>query len=118
MATLGTVYDATPAPRRPHDVLTPAITIPATPMVVVVVVVGRAARARSPPPSGPAGSVATTSQQVIAQVFDQATQRDPTHRRTWVVLVDGARHQLDQVRAEARRRGAHIHILVDSRPRP
>jgi hypothetical protein len=27
MATLGTVYDATPAPRRPHDVMTPAITL-------------------------------------------------------------------------------------------
>jgi hypothetical protein len=30
MATLGTVYDADPAPRRPHDVMTPAITINAT----------------------------------------------------------------------------------------
>jgi hypothetical protein len=27
MATLGTVYDADPAPRRPHDVMTPAITL-------------------------------------------------------------------------------------------
>jgi len=46
-------------------------------------------------------------------VFDQATQRDPTHRRTWIVLVDGARHQLDLIRAEARRRGVHLHVLVD-----
>jgi hypothetical protein len=30
MATLGTVDDATPAPRRPYDVMTPAITITAT----------------------------------------------------------------------------------------
>jgi hypothetical protein len=30
MATLGTVYDADPAPRRPHDVITPAISIHAT----------------------------------------------------------------------------------------
>jgi hypothetical protein len=50
---------------------------------------------------------------VIAQVFDQATQRDPTHRRTWVVLVDGARHQLELLRAEAQQRGVHIHILID-----
>jgi hypothetical protein len=46
-------------------------------------------------------------------VFDQAEQRDPTHRRTWVVLVDGARHQLELLRAEAARRQVPIHILVD-----
>jgi len=46
-------------------------------------------------------------------VFDQADQRDPTHRRPWIVLVDGARHQLDLIRAEAARRGVPIHILVD-----
>src|SRR6266536_2611645 len=31
MATLGTVYAAAPAPRRPHDVMTPAITLHAAP---------------------------------------------------------------------------------------
>jgi len=59
------------------------------------------------------GSIATTSEQVIAQVFDQATQRDPTYRRTWIVLVDGARHQLELIQSEAARRGVPIHILVD-----
>jgi hypothetical protein len=110
MATLGTVYDADPAPRRPHDVLTPAITLHAAPD-------GDGGRPRRKGPVATAkwlvGSVATTSQQVIAAVFDQATQRDPTHRRTWIMLVDGARHQLDLIRAEAARRGVPIHILVD-----
>jgi hypothetical protein len=69
MATLGVVYDATPASRP--------------------------------------------GEQVIGAVFDQAEQRDPTHRRTWVILVDGARHQLDLARAEAARRGVAVHILVD-----
>lgn len=107
MATLGTVYDADPAPRRPHDVLTPAISLHAD-------TEGRPRR------MGPVatskwlvGSIAQTSEQVIAQVFDQATQRDPTHRRRWIVLVDGARHQLDLIRAEAARRKVAIHILVD-----
>lgn len=50
---------------------------------------------------------------MIARVFDQAAQRDPTGRRTWVVLVDGARHQLDLIQTEAARRGVTIHILVD-----
>src|SRR6266542_3666807 len=39
--------------------------------------------------------------------------RDPTHRRPWIVLVDGARHQLDLIRAQAARRKVTIHILVD-----
>jgi len=112
MAALGTVYDATPAPRRPHDVMTPAITLNAAGDGGA----GSGRRRRKGPVATAkwlTGSIATTSQQVIAQVFDQATQRDPTHRRTWIVLVDGARHQLDLIRAEAARRGVKIHILVD-----
>ncbi|MDJ1134664.1 hypothetical protein NMN56_022415 [Streptomyces iconiensis] len=46
-------------------------------------------------------------------MFDQAEHRDPGHRRTWVVLVDGARHQIDLIKAEAEQRGADIHIIVD-----
>ena len=42
-----------------------------------------------------------------------AKARDPGHQRTWVVLVDGAEHQLDLIRAEAARRGATIHIIID-----
>jgi hypothetical protein len=108
MATLGVVYDAEPAPRRAHDVIcVPAATAE-----------GRSDQRRSR--IGPkaqakwlTGSVTADSEQVIAAVFDQATQRDPSHRRTWVVLVDGARHQLDLVRAEASRRGVTVHILID-----
>jgi hypothetical protein len=110
MATLGTVYDADPAPRRPHDVLSPAVTIHAAGD-------GGGGRTRRKGPVATAkwltGSIATTPQQLIAQVFDQAEQRDPTHRRPWVVLVDGARHQLDLIRAEAARRKVAIHVLVD-----
>jgi hypothetical protein len=113
MATLGTVYDADPAPRRPHDVMTPAITLHAASDGAG----GDRGRRRRTGPVATAkwltGSIAQTSEQVIAQVFNQADQRDPTHRRTWIVLVDGARHQLDLIRAEAQRRGVKIHILVD-----
>ena len=112
MATLGVVYDADPAPRRPHDVFGPAITLGAEGGDRD----GGARRRRQGPVATAkwlTGSVATTSEHVISQVFDQAEQRDPTHRRTWAVLVDGARHQLELIRAEARRRGVPIHILVD-----
>lgn len=54
-----------------------------------------------------------TAEQVIAAVFDQAEARDPGHRRTWVVLVDGARHQLDLIRVEAARRNITVHIVID-----
>ena len=50
---------------------------------------------------------------MIAAAFDEAEARDPGHLRTWVVLVDGAEHQLDLIRAEAARRGIKIHIVID-----
>src|SRR5262249_25940856 len=56
---------------------------------------------------------AEDSAAVIGAVFDQATARDPTHRRCWVVLVDGARHQLDLIRTEAARRHVTVHIVID-----
>ncbi|SPT57079.1 ISKra4 family transposase [Actinomadura madurae] len=104
MATLGVVYDALPAPRRPHDV----IAVPG----------GR--RGARPPRPGPharrkwlCGSVIAEPDEVIAQLFDHAEARDPTHTRTWVVLVDGARHQLDLIRAEATRRKVKINVVID-----
>ena len=50
---------------------------------------------------------------MIAAAFDEAEARDPGHLRTWVVLVDGAEHQLDLIRAEAARRGVTIHVVID-----
>ena len=49
---------------------------------------------------------------MIAAAFDQAEARDPQHHRTWVVLVDGAEHQLDLIRSQAQRRGVTIHIVT------
>jgi hypothetical protein len=113
MATLGVVYDADPAPRRPHDVMTPAITLHAACDGAGGAGGGRRRKGPVATAKWLIGSIATGSEQVIAAVFDQATQRDPTHRRPWIVLVDGARHQLEQIRAEAARRKVPIHILVD-----
>jgi hypothetical protein len=115
MATLGTVYDADPAPRRPHDVITPAAAATTTTTTTTNAEDGGRRRRAGPKARSKwlVGSIATTSQQVIASVFDQATQRDPTHRRRWIVLVDGANHQLELIRAEAARRDVRIHILID-----
>lgn len=105
MATLACVYDAEPTLRRPHDIIAPP---------------GATRSGDRTLRPGPAatgkwltGSVADGTQQVIAAAFDQAEARDPGHRRTWVVLVDGARHQLEVVQAEADRRNIAINIIVD-----
>ena len=50
---------------------------------------------------------------MIAAAFSEAEARDPQHQRTWVVLADGAEHQLGLIRAEAQRRGVTIHIVID-----
>ncbi|QNP75118.1 hypothetical protein IAG44_40730 [Streptomyces roseirectus] len=51
--------------------------------------------------------------QVIAAAFDEAEARDRQHRRCWVVLVEGAAHQLELVQKEAARRAVTIHIILD-----
>jgi hypothetical protein len=104
MATLACVYDADPAPRRPHDVIAPP---------------GGRHGSRKPRPRPRAkakwlaGSVEHDPAEVIAAAFAQAEARDPQHRRKRVVLVDGAEHQLDLIRGEASRRGVTISIVID-----
>jgi hypothetical protein len=104
MAALVTVYDAEPARRRPHDIIAPPG--------------GRhGARELRPGPKALArwlaGSVRNDPAEVIAAMFDEAEARDPLHLRTWVVLVDGAEHQLALIQAEAARRAATIHVIID-----
>ena len=104
MATVGVVYDAEPAPRRPHDV----IAVPG----------GRHGHREvraGPHASGKwlCGSVIAGPGRVIASASGHAEARDPVHARTWVVLVDGARHQLDLICSQAARRRARIHIVID-----
>jgi len=97
MATLACVYDADPAPRRPHDV----ISVPGGPR--------GGERGLRPGPRARnkwlTASVTDTPEQVIAAAFDHAEARDPTHARTWIGLVDGGWHQIQILEAEAARRG-------------
>ncbi|MFD6287522.1 ISKra4 family transposase [Streptomyces sp. NPDC060205] len=104
MATVACVFDAVPAPRRPHDVIHPPG--------------GRSTRRQVR--RGPAAtrkwctaSLLHPPEKVIGDVFDQAEARDPGHHRCWIVLVDGARHQLDLIQHEAARRGCTINVLLD-----
>jgi hypothetical protein len=99
IAEVGAVYDIMPAPRTPEDVLAPSSgkTLPA------------------PKASGKwlTASVVDDAASVIADIFDEAERRDPTHQRTWVALVDGNNHQIDRIKAEAKKRKLKVTIIVD-----
>lgn len=70
---------------------------------------------RLPPPRNKVVSATITDNQstAIKSMFDEAERRDPEHRREWIVLIDGARAQWDQIDAEAARRGVRVRIVMD-----
>ena len=100
MAEVGAVYTVTPIPRTPQDVM--------------------AHRGGGPPKQAPratdkwlTASVVEDTASVIATVFDEAERRDPDHSHAWVGLVDGNKHQIDRLEAEAEARKIDLHIFVD-----
>lgn len=100
VAEVGAVYDLTPVARTPSDII------------------GRdpdAERPVSPKASNKwlTASVVDNAATVITSIFDEAQRRDPTHQRTWVALVDGARHQIDCIQAEAEARKIKVAVVCD-----
>ena len=100
MAEVGAVYDVTPVPRAPHDVM--------------------GSKAGEDLPEAPkaknkwlTASVVDDAAEVVGRLFDEAEGRDPGHKRRWVALVDGNNHQIDRIGAEARARGIDVTIVVD-----
>ncbi len=97
------VFGTRPAPRRPHDVIHPPG--------------GRSSERPAPGPRAEnkwcTASLVRSPEQVIADAFDLAQAHAPKHLRPWIVLVDGARHQLDLITAESIRRGVTLHVLLD-----
>ena len=57
-------------------------------------------------------SVTDDASTVIAEMFNEADRRDPEHQLTWVTLVDGNNHQIDRIKAEARKRKVKVPIVV------
>jgi len=99
MATVAAVYDLTPVPRTPADVLPDAAGDPI------------------PAPTAKSkwltASVLDDAATVVTKMFDEADRRDPDHARAWVALVDGNNHQIDRINAEARKRGVTVTVVVD-----
>jgi hypothetical protein len=58
-------------------------------------------------------SVEKHPRMVIRQIFEEALRRDPERKRRWVVLVDGEPKQLKAVKAEAKRAGVEVTIILD-----
>jgi len=58
-------------------------------------------------------SVTHDAATVIAQAFQEAERRDPEHTKRWVVLVDGAEHQLDCAKACIRKADVKAVVIVD-----
>ena len=99
MAEVVSVFDCVPTPRSVDDILPPA---------------GQDRRA-GPVTRGKwlAASVVQEAAQVITTMFDEATRRDPEHRRRWICLLDGNAHQIDRVTAEAETRHVQVTIIID-----
>ena len=100
IAEVGAVYDVTPVVRNPTDII------------------GSDPHPGKPPaPTAKnkwlTASVVDDAATVISQIFGEAQRRDPDHQRTWIALVDGAKHQIDRIEAEAKARQVEVHIVCD-----
>jgi len=103
MATIGAVFDCAPVSRTVDDIISSPENDDSNSKKQRLVTRNKWLTA----------SVEKESAEVICEIFDEAERRDPNHRRRWIVLVDGACHQLDCVESEARNRAIELHIIVD-----
>ena len=102
MAQVAAVYSIAPFPRTPGDILHTTRN-------------AADVEAKRPRPTDKRvwASVEKEARAVIREAFDEALRRDPEKSRRWVVLVDGAPKQLDNVKKEARRAGVEVTIILD-----
>jgi hypothetical protein len=102
MAQVATVYSIAPFPRGPSDIVH-SLRKPDD------------VDAKRPRPTDKRvwASVEKSSRAVIREAFAEALRRDPQNTRRWVVLVDGEPKQLRAVKAEAKRAGVKVTILID-----
>lgn len=108
LAELSCVYDVQADPRTIDDIMD-ALTARTSPPNTKTTTAARAtARARWLQASLTAGI-----DQVVADAFAQADRRDPAHRYSWLVLVDGNKSQIDAARTQAAARDTHVPILID-----
>jgi len=103
MATVAAVYTVAPYLRTAQDVIAGLRHVrDATPKP-------------RPRPEGKRvwASLTRNLKDVIADAFDEACDRDPERSKRWLVLVDGDKKLTRWVRAEARRRGVKVTLVLD-----
>ena len=100
MAETGAVFDVTPQPRTPEQVMLPD--------------------PGSSPDKPPRAQnrwytcdITAGRDVTIGKIFDQAGRRDPDRLRTWIALLDGDNYQLGLFQAAAAARGITLFILID-----
>ena len=98
MATVASVYSTPRFVRRPEEIIGEEIEKPERPAISNKRVWA---------------SVRDDSKEVIDSAFEEATRRDPQHQREWVVLVDGNSHQLETLKAAAKKNKVSLTIVLD-----
>jgi hypothetical protein len=102
MAEVAAVYEIEPVPRTVADIL-PANDAERSTQI--------------PAPKAKhkwlTASVTEDAATVVATMFQEAERRDPEHQRRWVALVDGNKHQIDRINAEANARKLKVTVLID-----
>jgi hypothetical protein len=101
MATVATVYTIAPFVRKPED----------------LVAENNSARAGPPRPRPEQkrvwASLEKTPEEVIEEAFQEASYRDPDHKKNWIALVDGNKPQIRILRSVAKKKGIDLTIIVD-----
>jgi hypothetical protein len=102
MAQVVTIYTVEPWVRTPMDILHDL----------------RSARTVVTPRPRPVNkrvwaSLVVSPRKVIEEAFAEGLRRDPERKRRWVVLVDGHKDQLRQVKRAAKKAGVEVTIILD-----
>lgn len=103
MSTVAAVYSVAPFVRTSEDVLAD---------LRPVRVVGNETRPKAYDKRVWA-SLEKAPSAVIAEMFNEAERRDPSHQRQWVVLVDGDPRQIARIESEAAERNVEVTIILD-----
>ena len=117
MAELACVYDTSPVPRTPEDVISTPAQKRRKKKAQAAKPKGKG-KPREPQARGKwlTASVTDDIPAVIAAAFDEAERRDPQHKRERAVLIDGNNTQIEAVTAKAGRRGVTVTIVKEPMP--
>lgn len=102
MAQVASVYEVEPHKRTAEEIMDSSD-------------VSRSRRKKRPRPTNKRvwASIEKGSGEVITQMFEEASRRDPEKRRKWVVLVDGNQDQIRHIEAAAKALNASIVMVMD-----